>query len=484
VPHPESVAPMEVRWRKFALAIFLTAYFLYCNWGSLRVHFAIDELANIRYYFDPTVWQNLLANFLPWRGDYRPFGAWYYLPVYHFAGLDPAPYQAVLLVVLMANVYFAHRLVRLLGAGELPAAVTAMVCCYHGGLANLYYNAAFIYDGLCCCFYLAALSFYVKIRGRGKLLGGGQTVVFLALALAAMNSKEMAVSIAVMMLIYEMVYHPPAKRTTASLKSWALGPARTVWIAAGLSLLDVYGKVAGPGAMAATLAYRPVFTLERARACQVALMQDLLLAKPWTPGWFSILGFYAVLARLAWRRPDRPILRFFFWFLLIVPLPIEFLEGRREACFALPMVALTAFGSVILLDAAQSAARFLTREFKLPVRAGVLTALIVAGALLLWVREQNDLRRATGGEMAALGQDTWDIIQQMRANHFRPRPGSSVAFLDDPFHSLDMYTLARLWFHDRSVKIHGNSQGPLTADELAKMDYVFTVENRKLIRIR
>src|SRR6202012_807787 len=114
----------------------------------------------------------------------------------------------------------------------------------------------------------------------------------------------------------------------------------------------------------------------------------------WTPGWLFIAGFYAVLARLAWRRPGLPILPFFFWLLLLVPLPIELLEGRREACFALLMVAATAFGSVILVDGAHSAARFLVREFKLPVRAGVLAAVIVAGGLLLWVREQNDLRRA------------------------------------------------------------------------------------------
>ena len=482
---PDSAAPRVVRWRKWALAVSLIAYFLYCNWGSLRVHFAIDELANIRYYFDQTAGRNLLANLLVWRGDYRPFGALFYLPVYHFAGLDPAPYQAVLLAILLANVFFAHRLVRLLGGSDIAAGFTAVVCCYHGGLANLYYNGAFVYDALCCCLYLAALSFYVGIRRSGARPRTGQTAMFLALALAAMNSKEMAVSIPVMLLVYECVYHLPQKKTASSLRAWALGPARTVWIAGALALVDVYGKVAGPGAMASTQAYRPVFTLERIRAFHVALVQDLLLAGSWTPRWLFLAGFYAVLARLAWRRGDRPILRFLFWFLLIVPLPIEFLEGRREACFALPMVALAAFGSVVFADAAESAGRFLTREFTLPLRAGVVTVLIVGVAISLWVREQSELRRSVAaGPMRTLGEETWDIIQQMRASSFHPRPGTSVAFLDDPYHSLDLYTLARLWFHDRTVKIHGISQGPLTIEELAKMDYVFTIESRKLIRIR
>jgi len=115
------------RWRKIALAIFLAAYFLWFNWGSLRVHFAMDDLANIRHYFDYSPWQVALGNFLPWRGDYRPLGGLFYLSIDHFAGLNPVPYQTVLLAILLANVYFAYRLLRLLGANQLAAALVAKV---------------------------------------------------------------------------------------------------------------------------------------------------------------------------------------------------------------------------------------------------------------------------------------------------------------------------------------------------------------------
>ena len=50
------------------------------NWGSLRVRFALDDLANLRHYFEIPVAQLVLSNFLPWRGDYRPLGALFYLP--------------------------------------------------------------------------------------------------------------------------------------------------------------------------------------------------------------------------------------------------------------------------------------------------------------------------------------------------------------------------------------------------------------------
>lgn len=116
---------------------------------------------------------------------------------------------------------------------------------------------------------------------------------------------------------------------------------------------------------------------------------------------------------------------------------------------------------------------------------GALVGVMVAAVAFLWVREQRDLRRSIGGApMTTLGWESWDIVEQMRASSFHPRPGSSVAFLDDPFGTLDMYTLARLWFHDCSVNIRGVNRVPITEEELARMDYVFKFEGRKLIRIR
>ncbi len=473
------------KWRKVALAALLTAYFLWFNWGSLRVHFALDDLGNMGHYFDYPPWRLVLSNFLPWRGDYRPLGGLFYIPIYHFAGLNPVPYQAVLLAILLANVYFAYRLVRLLGAGELAAGLVALVCCYHGGLANLYYNAAFVYDAMCCCLYLAALVFYLRIRTRGRLPGVLQTAAFLAILLGALDAKEMAVSVPVMVLVYEWTYHRP-QWGAAPLAAWARGPARTAWMAAGLTLLDIYPKVAGPAAMTAAEGYRPVFTLERMHDFYIRLYQDLFFSWNWTPGWVVVVGSFGVLAYLAWRRAGRPVLRFLFWYLVVVPLPIEFLPGKREACFALLMVGGAAFAAVVFADAVDAAARFLAREFKLPPGGRrLLAGIMVAAAVLLWVRDQRHLRRDVGGvPMTSLGSETWDIIGQLRASGFHARRGSSVAFLDDPFHSFDMYFLARLWLHDRSGTVHVARQGPLTAQELARMDYVFTIENRKLFRVR
>jgi len=331
------------------------------------------------------------------------------------------------------------------------------------------------------------LVYYLRIRSLGRLPGAGQTVTFLALFLCALNSKEMAVSLPVMVLLYEWIYHRPAKQTWVAWLAWVRGPARVSLIAAALDAVDIYGKISGPNAMTNAAAYRPVFTLERVRAFQIGCLQDLFFSWNWAPGWGQILAILAILAFLAWRRAGRPVLRFLFWFLIVAPLPLEFLPGKRQACLVLPMVGGAAFVAVAFVDAVDAVARFVAKGLRLPPLGGPLLAgLMVAAAVFVWVRDQYGMRQSIGGEpMTSVGSETWDLIQQLRASGFHPRPGSSAAFLDDPFvDRLDMYRLARLWFHDSSVNVHAAVQGALSPEELAKRDYIFTIENRKVIRLK
>jgi hypothetical protein len=256
-------------------------------------------------------------------------------------------------------------------------------------------------------------------------------------------------------------------------------------IAAALDVVDIYPKVFGPAAMAHAEGYHPVFSLARIRDFQRLSLQDLFFSWHWTPGWGEILALWAAMAFLAWRRAGRPVLRFLFWYLVVVPLPIEFLIGKSQACIVLPMVGGAAFVAVVFVDAVEGVA-FLTKGFRFPpARRRLVAGAMVASAVFLWAREQRTLRLDIGkAPMTTLGFETWDLIQQLRASGFHPRPGSRLAFLDDPLHTGDMYYLAQLWVHDRSVTVHAWCQGPLTPQELAQTDYLFTFENRKLIRVK
>jgi hypothetical protein len=483
-----------------ALAVFLLAYFLFFNWDGLRVHFALDDIGNMAHYYRDGPWWLAASQFLPWRGYYRPMGGLFYVPILHFSGLNPAPYQAALLLLLLANVYLVHRLARLLGCGELAAALAALVVCYHAGLSNLYYNAAFVYDALCGFFYVGTLVYYIRLRRAGRLPGWGEKAVLLALFLCALNSKEMAVTLPVMLLVYEWIYHRrdgsehgtdsrPAPGGTPvaekyALVGWLRGPGQTVLLASVLGAVDVFGKVWGAEPLIQAEGYRPVFNLQGVRAFQRMSLGDLLFG--WGSGWGGILLLWAVLGYLAWRRAGRPELRFLWWFLVITPLPIEFLVGKSQACLYVPMIGWAIFGASVFADLVFAAAGVLEREvFFRPLGRAALVALLVAGGVFVWARINLDRKNLEAEpRMAALGRESWDVIRQFRAANPQVRPGSSVAFLDDPFHSWDMLFVAELWFHDRSLKIHVAREGALGPRELAKMDAIFTFQGGELVRLK
>lgn len=487
-PHPPSrcyhsrLTPSTHRWLRLSCSAFLLAYFVYFTYDGLRVHFAVDDIGNMAHYYRGGPGALVLSQFTLWRGDYRPMGGLFYVPILTFAGLNPVPYQAALLVILAANVYLVYRFARLLGAGELAAALAALVACYHAGLHNLYYNAACVYDVLCCFFYLAAFVYYLRIRHAGRVPGARQIAAFLTLYLCALNSKEMAVTLPLMLAVYEWIYHPPEGWNRAALVAWLRGPARMALIANALTALDVYGKLFGPEPLIAAVAYRPVFALQRARDFQRLSLGELLFG--WGSGWGGILLLWAALAYLAWRR-DREALRFAWWFMVLTPLPIEFLVGRGQACLYIPLAGWAVFASVIFVDLAGALARVLEREpFGRRLGRSGIVAVLVAVAVFFWARQNRQYKRTNAEPaMASLGYEDWDVIQQFRAVNPQVRPGSKVAFLDDPFHSWDMLFVAELWFRDRTLDIHVQRHGPLTPLELAQQDYIFTFDRGKLVTV-
>jgi hypothetical protein len=478
--------------RKFGFGLLLLAWFLYFSRDVLRVHFSPDDMMNIdNFYWSPGPWRLFYSQFLLWRGYYRPMGGLFYLPILSVWGLDPAPYHVALSSILLVNVYLVYRLVRNLGGGELAAGLAALVACYHAGLGNLYYNTAFVYDALCGCFFLAALVYYTGIRsrnGEGKLeyapqLNLRQKMVFLALVVCALNSKEMALTLPGVVLAYEWIYHPPAGRGRTDLLAWLGGPGSAAILAGCLTLLDLYGKVFGYDALTGMAGYRPVFSWQRLVDYQKTFLGDVAF---WHGSVLPILLFWIVLSYLAWRPGARRVLRFCWAFLLLTPLPIEFLPGKSQACFYIPAVGLAAFAAVVFADLARRFGGVLANE-PLFRRLGrpVLTAGLIAASLFYWGRENQ--RRQTlfvKPVMAALGVQTWDVIQQFRALNPHVRSGSHVVFLNDPFTEWDMLFIADLWFRDRSVNIRLQRLTALSPEELSAADSLFDYRDGKLLRVR
>ena len=477
--------------RRRLLAPFLFAWFVFFSWDGLRAHFSPDDMMNIdSFYWTPGPWRLLVSQFLLWRGYYRPMGGLFYLPILSGWGLNPLPYHVALSVVLLVNVWLAYRLARLLGADWPAAALAALVACYHAGLGNLYYNTAFVYDALCGCFYFGALLYYVRIRAGGRFPGARQTLVFAALLVCALNSKEMALTLPAALLAYEWCYQRPLGR----------GAARVVGLAGILVLLDLFGKIWGVDALTGMEGYRPVFSLQRVHDFQRIFLRDAAFLHA---GWGGILAFWAVLTYLAWRPGARTVLRFCWLFLLLAPLPIEFLPGKSQACLYIPMIGGAIFAAVVLVDVGRATAGFLSRE-PLFRRLGrnwwggppgprpapppaclspALLAILLLAAVFYWGRVNLNRKLVDAKPvMAALGRQTAEVIEQFRELNPHVSPGSHVVFLDDPFQEWDMLFIADLWFRDRSITVHLQKKTPLTPAQLAKIPFWFDYRNGRLMR--
>jgi hypothetical protein len=280
----------------------------------------------------------------------------------------------------------------------------------------------------------------------------------------------MALTLPAILLAYEWIYHRD--------RSY-----RAIVIAACLTVLDLYGKVFGYDALIGMEGYRPVFSWRRFLDFQKTFLGD---AAFWHAGGAGVLVFWLVISYLAWRPGARPILRFCWALLICTPLPIEFLPGKSQACLYLPMLGLAIFAAVIFADLACALAGVLAGE-PLLRRLGrpVLAASLIAVGIFYWGRE-NRLRKQSSVKpsMAALGAQTWQVIQQFRALDPHVRPHSHVVFLNDPFTEWDMLFIADLWFRDRTVTVHLQRLTPLPPSELAAAEALFDYRDGKLSRVR
>lgn len=470
------------RWRTSALAFALTAYFIYFCWPSLGAHFASDDMPNIAKAWSLPLWQLVFGPFLPWMPFYRPLPNWLLLPVFHAFGFNPVPLRVAMLLFVLANVFLLYALARRLGSGEWASWIAALIACYHVGVNNLYYNTAFVYDVLCCFFYLAALLYYVRVRQSGRVLNWRQTAVFLGLSLFSLESKEMAVTLPVMILFYEWLYHPPASWRPREVAGWALRQGRCVLAGICLNLLFLWGNVWGSGVIH-NPAYIPEFSMARVWAFQIQSLGNLF--ENWA--YFDhqrVAILWVLMFYLAWRRL-RPVLRFAFLLLLVCPLPIEFLIGRAQGCLYIPMVAWALFVSVVFVDLAGGVAAILSGEpvFRSIPRAWIAAALIAVG-LVLWVRQNAQLKKDNVDPITAdCWPKTWSGIQQLKLLNPHVRPNSTVVFLDDPLGNYDMVFIAELWFRDRTLSISVNHP-PLTRQEIAKADYLFDYRDGHFVQVR
>ena len=517
---PATNAPYRFTTRDAICLAILIAYFLYFALPARHGGFRDDEMMNLWTYWYLGPLQSVLGLAKFWTSYYRPGGALYYLPLYHFFGLNPFPYRIVQIFVLALSIPIAYYLARLLSSSSSVAFLAVLAFCYHPYVANLVFVGAFIYDVLCGFFYLAALTYYVHLRERDVCLRPAQLFLFLLLYVLALDSKEMAVTLPVIILIYEFLKAPRWADCKAFLQ-WSVHYATPSLVAGAVTVIYMYGKVYGTGSLTRLDPYRPRYSWYQFVTANAKFLNELFFATDAiTPKTFWILWvavvIYAVLRR------DRSVRLMAFW-VIIVPLPIVFLLPiRGGACLYLLL-----FGwAMIFAKAACDLIALISRTFMFPGQRvavdrktepmsethdggaagdvptlGILRATagktpgwtvriilvsVLAVSFALFTDWQNR-RLRTVPNLLSVGEKVSHVIAAFDSLNLRPAPHSTVLLKPDEqlfqnkWHPL---FIASLVWNDHSLQIWLEGQTKITPQQRAKADYIISLTEFEATVIR
>jgi uncharacterized membrane protein len=164
----------------------------------------------------------------------------------------------------------AWWLARLLTQSTEIAALSTLLGVFHPRLVDLYWSTGTIYDILCFTFFFATLGAYIYIRTRRRTPSPTQIAGIIVLYICALNAKEMAVAIPVLLIAWELI--DPDRPTAAGL----ILPA----MLGALTIPYLIGKLQPSSPLAQLDRYHPVITLQQFLATCSAYLGQLTYSAP------------------------------------------------------------------------------------------------------------------------------------------------------------------------------------------------------------
>jgi hypothetical protein len=467
--------------------IILIAYFLHFALPALGGGFAEDEIISIWTHWSPGALRSLWANICFWKGIGRPGGAVYYLLLYHFFGLNPQPYRIAQISILAASIPIAYYLARLLTSSRSIAFLAVLAFCYHGQLANLVFSGAFSYDVLCGFFYFAALTYYIHIREKGLLLRPMQWAGFLALYICALNAKEMAVTLPVIVFVYELLKYPRGVERP-KVSRWILHYASPALAAGMITAIYCYNKIYGLGFAGnfstEVVEYRmnpsrpdswiiavllepftPRYTWHRFIESNTRFVSELFyLAPNHVLTGEMLVAIWALLFAYAFFRRDHALQLMAFW-VVVTPLPLAFLTPRGGGRLYIPLFGWAMIFAKLVWDVItviyksptllRQSVRYTPQVQQLsgagasdrprwtPIRAAAsamsqmsslrfhtFAMIVIAFGLAVFTQWENQRSRRVRTILNS-GQKPVHVIQAFRSLNLHPAPGSMILLMPE-----------------------------------------------------
>lgn len=350
----------------WALAAIAVALLLACTWAGLLIGFDSDDLMNLQGHWSKPLPALLRALVFPFTTVNRPTGAAYYRLCYTLFGWQPLLFRTVTYVFMSANIGLVFLLARRLTRSNEAAFLAALLFSVHGRFYQIYTSNGTVYDVLCAFFSLAVLCLYAKrpFTLRHELAIG-------ALFILAINAKEMAAALPLVLLAYEWIYGGRPGRQ--ELRRW-----RTPCLCLVIAVLSVWAKTQPGGGLTNNPAYAQVFTLKRFFGNARLLYAELLYLPERSLYTHHVLLLWGLLFLIAFLSRRRA-LWFCAWFALLAPLPIMFIPYRGFFVMYFPFAAWALYLGTALAVARERLAPPRWTRASQAVLAALVIAVVLAG---------------------------------------------------------------------------------------------------------
>jgi hypothetical protein len=432
----------------YAVACAAIAFwFLWFAGGGLFAALSGDDLMNLHGYVLQPASSVALQMVQFWSTAYRPLGALFYLPMYHFFGLNPLPYRIGCFVLLGINLFLLYRFCARVSGSVETAVLATFIASYHAWFVDLYYSAGTIYDLACYPLYLSAFLLYIRVRDSGRAFGWAALAGLVALYILALDAKEMAATLPLMMLVWEVVHRPGDLRNPLR---WITRDARGLWATTAVTIIYAVGKLTGKGSLVENPAYALHISAGRYLDTFHLYMNPLFYQDHRFHDSNTIQILLAMLAFALWRRAD--VLLFAWSWLLLTILPVSFIPHYAAFFEYLPAVGWVLYIATVLVMARHALMRMLPRG---PIpRLISQSALFLATAAFLAPQHTREAPRTLAHFMKA-EPPTRELAQDLARLKPHMPHGARILSIDDPFppDTYDLLFETRLFYRDMTIEV-------------------------------
>jgi hypothetical protein len=164
-------------------------------------YFWLDDFNNLYWVQRETGWSMLWHNINPASIFYRPFGMLVYWLSLHIFQLHATLYHALAWGVHITNVILVYFLLSRIVESRFGAAAGTLLFAFRANFADIYWSFGFIFELLAAMLMFAVLMIHSRERWSYRNI-----VAILVLTTFAVKSKEMAITLPAVLLLYDICH--------------------------------------------------------------------------------------------------------------------------------------------------------------------------------------------------------------------------------------------------------------------------------------